>query len=138
VIGGDSIVNLAARFAKEEMSFDQNWVNHLMASFCGDTFNTRLAQDFWSEELFDPSHMVSRHWLKLFWVFSVSGFFQLIMMSIIIAVPLNLYQTGGATWAWTFILIGATTLCSFAMALMAATGYWLKLKALFRRSGSKS
>lgn len=120
------------------MALKKNWPIHLTAAFSADGFNHKLAQDFWPEDLFNPKIMVPWHWLKLVWVFCVSGLMQLTVISVLIAVPINLYQNGGATWTWTLILISGITAFALTMALVIASAVWLDLKRHARQAIKKS
>ncbi len=119
------------------MALAKNWPIHLTAALTADGFNHKLAQDFWSEDLFNPKVMVPWHWLKLVWVFCVSGFMQLTLISILVGVPINLYQTGGSTWTWTLMVIGAVTVIAWAMAIVIASAVWLDLKRHARQASGK-
>lgn len=110
------------------MSFKKNWPNHLTAVLTADGFSHRLAQDFWPEELFNPKVTVRCHWLKLIWVFGISGLVQLALPSALLAVVITWYQNGGANWTWTLMLLGGVVAFAVVMTLVLSLGVWLDLK----------
>lgn len=117
------------------MAFKQNWSTHLTAVLTADGFNHRLAQDFWAEDLFNPKHMVRHHWIKLVWVFGLSGLIQLSAITALVAIPINFFRNGGADWSWPLIVIAAVTVIAVAMAVFIASAVWLDLRRQARQLG---
>jgi hypothetical protein len=110
------------------MAFKDTWAIHLTAGFSGNGLNNKLAQDFWSEDLFNPKAMVPCHWLKLVWVYGVSGMAQVTLIAILIGLASTLYHNGGSDWTWTFIVIAGATAFAWALAIIVASATWLDLK----------
>jgi hypothetical protein len=110
------------------MAFKDTWTAHLTAGFSGDGLSNKLAQDFWSEDLFNPKAMVSYHWLKLVWVYCVSGFMQVTVIAILIGIASTLYHNGGSDWTWAWIIIAGATVFAWALGIVVASAAWLDLK----------
>ncbi len=105
-----------------------------MAPFIGEGGSNELAQDFWTENLFDPKMMVAHHWLKLLWVYCVSGITQLTLTSVLLMIPITLYKNGGSDWTYAFIAIAGATLISWFLAIIFATVAWLDIKSKIQAS----
>lgn len=115
------------------MAFKDNWPLHLIALLRGDGGDIELAQDFWSEELFNYKSMVRYHLLKLVWVNLVSSFFQITLPLLIIAIPMTLYDNGGSDWAWALIYVGGLTVLSWLFLIIVAIATWVELKHKARK-----
>lgn len=110
------------------MAFKDNWPVHLTAALTGDGFSNKLAQDFWSEDLFNPGVMVRCHWLKLVWVFCVSGLAQVTLPSVIVMIPITLYKNGGSDWTWASIAVVAGTAIAWLFAVVVSATVWMDQK----------
>ena len=116
------------------MALKGNWLSHLTAVLSADAFSHELAQDFWTESLFNPRTKIRNRWAKLLWVFSLSGFLHLTVITVALAIPITLYRNGGTDWTWSLIVIGAVAVFAQATAAVVASAVWLDLK---RHEGSE-
>jgi len=58
------------------MAYLKNWALHTFAILTNHAYSDTLAQDFWGEPLFKPESKPRYHWLKLTWVYWMSGVVQ--------------------------------------------------------------
>ena len=99
------------------MAYKDNWMQHLMASFTGEGGSNKLAQDFWSESLFNPKILVKYHWLKLVWVYCISGITQVTMPTALAMIPITIYKDGGTDWTYALVAIVGVTAISWLVAI---------------------
>ncbi|WP_131728456.1 hypothetical protein [Achromobacter xylosoxidans] len=109
------------------MAFKDNWPLHLTAVFAGDGLDDKLAQDFWSEELFNYKSMVRHHWLKLVWVYCVSALVQITLPVSVVTIPIALYKNDGFDWGWTLMVLGIATVAAWLFAVIVAIATWVEL-----------
>ena len=109
------------------MAYKDNWMNHLLAAFTGEGFNNKLAQDFWSEDLFNPKAKIKYHWFKLVWVYSASVIAQLTLTGTLLMIPITFYKNGGADWTYALIAVVGATLIFWILAIIFATATWLDI-----------
>lgn len=115
------------------MAFKDNWPLHLTAALTGDGASDQLAQDFWSEELFNYKSMVRFHLLKLVWVYFLCTLAQIALPVLIFSIPVTLYQNGGSDWTWALIGVGFGPVVCWPFLVIVAIATWVDLKRKARK-----
>ncbi|MFY2565486.1 hypothetical protein [Achromobacter ruhlandii] len=115
------------------MAFKDNWPLHLTAALTGDGASDQLAQDFWSEELFNYKSMVRFHLLKLVWVYLLCSLTQVALPGLIFLIPVTFYQNGGSDWTWTLIAISFGAVGNWLFLVLVAIAIWADLKRKARK-----
>ncbi|WZB75872.1 hypothetical protein WJ972_07300 [Achromobacter insuavis] len=115
------------------MAFKDNWPLHLTAALTGDGASYQLAQDFWSEELFNYRSIVRFHFMKLVWVYFLCSLTQIALPLLIFSIPVTLYQNGGSDWTWALIGVGFGTVVTWPFFVIFAFLEWVALKRKARK-----
>ncbi len=110
------------------MAYRDNWLTHMLATVNGKGFDDYLARDFWtpSEDLWNHRIDVRRRWLKLWFVYVMSGLAQVSLPLFILGAVLLPFTKHG-DWRWWLIGVATSTPFIAAGAILSTTRVYLKL-----------
>jgi len=121
------------------MAYRDNWLKHLLATVNGKGFDVSLARDFWtsSEDLWDHRTEVPYRWLKLVFVYTMSGLAQ-VSVPLLLFGPILLPFTKHGDWRWwlfgvamsaAFAIPAATLIATLRYVLVSMKSHALKRSA---------